>query len=74
MACPMEMAGLPVDWESCSLRLRPACVARCVGCGASSHVCFQFKCGTPAEGLCHDCLDRAEGLAIEAAGQGRLIP
>jgi hypothetical protein len=76
--CRMEMAGLPVEWGSCCLRrvpMRPPWnmvearggLAHCAACG-------DIDWYTDAqEGLCHDCLHRAELLALEAAGQGRLM-
>lgn len=76
--CRMEMAGRPVEWESCVLRSGRAvtgCIARCVGCNSPSHACYGrwiAVCAPTAEGLCSTCLQRAELLAAEAAGQQRL--
>jgi hypothetical protein len=52
------------------------CIARCLGCGSESHACGNSRyCDSiminPVAGLCPACLDRAERLALEAAGQGR---
>ena len=88
-ACRMEMKGLPVEWGSCCLRAGPdpsnhsRCSTRCVGCrhqypidfDAAVAEVFDVLCPATADsGLCPACLRRAELLALEAAGQGRLIP
>lgn len=76
--CWMQMARLPVEWRSCCLRASPdpskdhlECSVRCVGCRSE----YPVDCdGDGAEGLCPTCLHHAELLALEAAGQQRLIP
>lgn len=77
--CAMEIIGHPIEWRTCSYRNteQDHCIAQCVGCGSESHICGG---GNPAncdwwrlQGLCQSCLHRAELLALEAAGQGRLF-
>lgn len=72
--CLMELRGAEPNWAACP-RSQGGCIARCVGCGCSSHVCQSPPdCLTGAEGLCPECLRRADLLAAEGAGQQRLVP
>lgn len=78
--CRMEINGLAVQWGSCCLRAQPdpsnhsGCSARCVGCRRQYPIDCDEVADPDVDGLCPACLHRAELLALEAAGQGRLIP